>query len=80
MVLAHGHVDSRGITSWDKEVTSGFLAAVVIEHFLCAAAEDYHVFTGHGVPMNRDDRTGLNGVQHPLGLVFRGIPEVEVLA
>ena len=69
MVLAHGHVDGRGITSWDKKVTSGFLAAVVIEHFLCAAAEDDHLFAGHGMSMDRNNRPWLNGVQHPLGVV-----------
>lgn len=79
MVLAHGDVDSRGITSWDKEVTTGFLAGVVVEDFLCTAAENYHVFTGLRMSMDWDDRSGLDGVQHPLGLVFRGIPEVVVL-
>ncbi len=80
MVLAHGDVDSRGITSWDQEVTSGFLAGVVVEHFLCTATEDNHVFAGLRVPMDWDDRAGLDGVQHPLRLIIRGIPEVEVLA
>ena len=69
MVLAHGDVDSRGITSWDKKVTSGFFACVVIEHFLCAAAENDHVFTGLRVPMDRYDCPRLDGVQHPLGAV-----------
>ena len=30
MVLAHGDVDGRGITSWDKKVTSSFIAVVVV--------------------------------------------------
>ena len=80
MVLAHGHVDGRGVATWDKKVTAGFLADVVVEDFLCTAAEDDHVFTGHGVPMDWDDRSGLDGVQHPLGFIIRGIPEVVVLA
>ena len=79
MVLAHGDVDSRGITSWDKKVTSGFFACVVIEHFLCAATENYHVFAGLRMSMDWDDRSGLDGVQHPLGFIIRGIPEVVVL-
>lgn len=79
MVLAHGHVDGRGVATRDKEVTPGFLAGVVVEHFLCTAAEDYHVFAGLRVPMDGDDRTGLDSVQHPLGFIIRGIPEVEVL-
>ncbi len=79
MVLPHGHVDGRCVASWDQEVTSGFLAGVVIEDFLCTAAEDYHVFARHGMSMDRDNRSGLDGVQHPLGFIIRGIPEVEVL-
>ena len=79
MVLAHGHMDGWCIATWDQEITAGFLAVVVVEDFLCTAAEDYHVFTGHGVPMDGDDRSRLNGIQHPLGFIFRGIPEVEVL-
>ena len=80
MVLAHGDVDSRGITSWDQEVTADFFAGVVIEDFLCTAAEDYYVFARHGMSMDRDDRSRLNGIQHPLGFIIRGIPEVVVLA
>ena len=70
MVLAHGDVDSRGITSWDKKVTAGFLAGVVVEDFLCTATEDDHLFAGLRMSMDGDDRSRLNGVQHPLGLVF----------
>ena len=80
MVLPHGDVDSRGVASWDKKVTSGFFACVVIEDFLCTAAEDYHVFAGLRMSMDRDDRSRLNGSQHPLGFIIRGIPEVVVLA
>lgn len=78
MVLAYGDMDGRGVAARDKEVTSGFFACVVVEDFLCAAAEDYHIFTGHGVPMDGDDRTGLDGIQHPLRLVFGRIAEVVV--
>ena len=45
MVLTHGHMDGWGVASWDQEVTAGFFAGVVIEDFLCAAAENYHPFT-----------------------------------
>ena len=62
MVLAHGDVDGRGVASWDQEVTADFLACVVIEHFLCTATENYHVFAGLRVPMDGDDRSGLYGV------------------
>lgn len=79
MVLAHGDVDGRGVASWDQEVTAGFFAGVVIEDFLCTAAEDYYLFARHGMSMDWDDRSGLDGVQHPLGVVVCGIPEVEVL-
>ena len=79
MVLAHGDVDSRGVAARDKEVTAGFLADVVVEDFLCTAAEDYHVFAGLRVPMDWDNRSRLNGIQHPLGFIIRGIPEVVVL-
>ena len=79
MVLAHGDVDGRGVAARDKKVTSGFFAVVVVEHFLCAAAEDDHLFAGLRVPMDWDDRSGLNGVQHPLRFIIRGIPEVVVL-
>ena len=80
MVLAYGDVDGRGVASWDQEVTAGFFACVVIEDFLCTAAEDYHVFAGLRVPMDWDNRSRLNGIQHPLGFIIRGIPEVVVLA
>lgn len=79
MVLPHGDVDSRGVASWDQEVTAGLLAGVVVEHFLCTAAENYHVFAGLRMSMDWDDRSRLNGIQHPLGFIIRGIPEVEVL-
>lgn len=79
MVLAYGDVDGRGVASWDQEVTAGFFAGVVIEDFLCTAAENYYIFARHGVPMDGDDRTGLDGVQHPLRLIIRGISEVVVL-
>lgn len=80
MVLAHGDVDGRGVATWDKKVTSGFFACVVIEDFLCTAAEDDHLFAGLRVSMDWYDRSWLDGIQHALGLVFRGIPEVVVLA
>ena len=80
MVLAHGDVDGRCIATWDQKVTSSFIAVVVVEHFLCATTENYHVFTGLRMPMNGNDRSGLDGVQHPLGAVVCGVPEVEVLA
>ena len=79
MVLAHGDVDGRGVAARDKKVTAGFLAGVVIEHFLCTATENYHFFAGLRVPMDGDDRSGLDGVQHPLRFIIRGIPEVVVL-
>ena len=79
MVLAYGDVDGRGVATWDQEVTAGFFAGVVIEDFLCTAAEDYYVFARHSMSMDRDDRSRLNGIQHPLGFIIRGIPEVEVL-
>ena len=79
MVLTHGDVDGRSVAAWDNEVTSGSFACVVIEDFLCAATENYHVFAGLRVPMDWDDRSGLDGVQHPLGAVVCGIPEVKVL-
>ena len=80
MVLAHGDVDGRGVAARDKKVTAGFLASVVIEDFLCATTENYHLFTGHSVSMDWDNRSGLNGIQHPLRFIIKGIPEVEVLA
>lgn len=80
MVLAHGYMDSRGVASWDQKVTASFLACVVVEHFLCTAAEDDHLFAGLRVSMDWYDRSWLDGIQHALGLVFRGIPEVVVLA
>lgn len=79
MVLAHGHVDGRGVAAWDQKVTSGFFACVVIEHFHCTATENDHLFTGLRVPMDGDDRSGLDGIQHPLRHIIRGIPEVVVL-
>ena len=79
MVLAYGDVDGRSVASWYQEVTAGFFAGVVIEDFLCTAAEDYHVFAGLRMSMDWDVRSRLNGIQHPLGVVFRGIPEVVVL-
>ena len=79
MVLAYGHVDGRCVASWDQKVTAGFFAGVVIEDFLCTAAEDYHVFAGLRVSMDWDDRSRLYGVQHLLGFIIRGIPEVVVL-
>jgi len=62
-----------------EKVTSGFFAGIVIEDFLCTAAEDYHVFARHGMSMDRDNRSRLNGIQNPLGFIIRGIPEVVVL-
>ena len=79
MVLAHGDMDGRCIATWDQKVTAGFLTDVVVEHFLCTATENYHVFAGHGVPMDWDDRTGLDSVQHALRAIISGIPEVVVL-
>lgn len=79
MVLAHGHMDGRSVATWDQKVTSGFFACVVIKHFLCAATENYHVFAGLRMSMDRNDRSGLDGIQHPLGFIIRGIPEVVVL-
>ena len=67
------------VVSGSYLVKAGLLAGVVVEDLLCAAAEDDHLFAGLRVPMDGDDRTRLDGVQHPLGVVFRGIPEVVVL-
>lgn len=69
MVLTHGDLDGRGVATWDKEVTAGFLAGVVVEDFHCTATENYNLFAGLRVPMDGDDRSGLDGVQHPLGAV-----------
>ena len=71
-------MDGRGITSWDQEVTAAFLADVVVEYFLCTAAENYNVFAGLRMPMDWDDRSGLDGVQHPLALVLRSVPKIHI--
>ena len=80
MVLAHGDVDGRGVAARDQEVASGFLAVVVVEDLLCTATEDDHLFAGLRVPMDGDNRSRLNGIQHPLRFIIRGVPEVKVLA
>ena len=80
MVLPHGDVDGRCVATRGKKPAAGFFAGIVIEDFLCTAAEDYYVFARHGMSMDRDDRSRLNGIQHPLGFIIRGIPEVVVLA
>ena len=76
MPLAGRDVDQRAAGVHVDGV--GEMAGIVIEVLLEMPTEADDCLGGGPVPMNGQDRAGLDGVEHPLGLVRRGVPEIEV--
>ena len=53
-------------------------AEFVVKFFDQLAAENDHGFGGMPMPVNGQRSAGLNGVEHPLRLVLRGIAKVQI--
>ena len=53
-------------------------AGDVVELFEYPPTEADHRLRRVGVPMDRNHGARLHGVQHPLRLIFRGVPQVQI--
>ena len=74
------------LTRWDIDESPardhidgiGQPALLVIEVFLEMPTQAHHRLGGGPVPMDGKHRSRLDGIQHPLGLILRRIPQVQV--
>ncbi len=64
---ARKHVNRRGLGS-----------GIVVEVLYEMPSQADHRFGGVPVPMDGQNRSQLDGVQHTLGKIFRVVPEVQV--
>ena len=78
MPLAGRDVDDQTAGAHIKRV--GQIAVIIVKVFFEMAAEADNGIGGMEMPMDWHNRPRLDGIQHPLRLVFRRIPEIHVHA
>lgn len=76
MPLSGGDIDERA-TGYHVDGV-GQLTVDVIKVFLEMSTDAHNRLGCVPMPMDGQNRPRFDGIQHPLGLVIRGIPEVQV--
>lgn len=76
MPLSCGDVDKR--TAGNHVDSIGQLTDVVIKIFLEMSTDAHNRLGCVPMPMDGQIRPRFDGIQHPLGAILRGIPEVQV--
>ena len=78
MPLANGYVQSDAITVGRQVYDIRHLPVIVIKDLPQMSTETNHRLRGLHMPMDRQRRPRLDGIEHPLGLVGRGVAQVQI--
>ena len=76
MPLAGGDVDEGTAGRHVNRRSLG--TGIIVKVFDEVSSQAHHRLGGGPVPMDGQYRSRLDGVEHPLGLVGRAVPEVQV--